>query len=240
MSTPWPFLEAEVLHRLNSLQSLSPADHVTSYETIPKTTTVADDTAFALTSVREAIVDTVMEVIAYICQTDGDPRRQRYKLTASVAHGGESPNSMGPYGAVFDPATGRPLEPRSATEIGEIRANVNNAFGNPPPAFFYMAIDGQKLYHTLAADASVECFSFDRPATNYAALNALFSTATNFAPIPDEFGVVVADGAAGRIAGKAGSLIQEAANFMQLYYQGLKERGLNVRMQMDFPALPAA
>lgn len=240
MSTGWIQIEAETLHRINSLKSDSPADAVASYELVPKTTTIADDAAFALTSVREAIVDTVMEVIGYICQTDGDPRRQQYKLTASIAHGGELPTSMGPYGAIFDPVTGRTLEPRSATEIGETRANPNNAFGVTPPAFFYYALDGQKIYHTLAANASVEHFSFDRPATTYTALNALFASAANFAPIPDEFGVVVADGAAGRIAGKAGSLIAEAANFMQLYYQGLKNRGLNVRMIPDYPATPAS
>lgn len=239
MSTPWVFIEAEVQHRLNDLKSDSPADHVSSYETVPKTTTVADDAAFALTSVRAAIVDTVMEVIGYVCKTDGDPRRQLYKLVSSVAHGGELPSSMGPYGAIFDPATGRSLEDRSATEIQDIRDNVNFAYGNPPPAFFYKAIDGQKLYHTLAANASVERFNFDRPATTYTALNALFASAANFTPIDDEFGVVVADGAAGRLAGKAGSLISEAANFMQLYYQGLKDRGLNVQMIPDYPPKPA-
>jgi hypothetical protein len=146
---------------------------------------------------------------------------------------------MGPYGAIFDGATGRHLEDRSATEIQEIRDNTNLVYGNPPPAFFYKAIDGQKLYHTLAGNASVERFNFDRPATTYAALNALFASAANFAPIDDEFGVVAADGAAGRIAGKAGSLISEAANFMQLYYQGLKDRGLNVQMIPDYPPRPA-
>jgi len=160
-------------------------------------------------------------------------------LPASVGHGGDLPSSIGPYGAIFDPVTGRTLEDRSATEIQEIRDNANFAYGNPPPVFFYKAIDGQKLYHTLAGNASVERFNFDRPATTYAALNALFASAANFAPIDDEFGVVIADGAAGRIAGKAGSLISEAANFMQLYYQGLKDRGLNVQMIPDFPPKPS-
>jgi hypothetical protein len=117
---------------------------------------------------------------------------------------------------------------------------VNNAFGSPAPDFFYYAIDGQKLYHTLAGNASVERFNFDRPATTYGALATLFSSMANFAPIDDEFGVVAADGAAGRVAGKAGSLISEAANFMQLYYQGLKDRGLNVQMIPDYSARPNA
>ena len=238
MSTPWVFIESELLHRINSLKTDSAADAVASYETVPKTTAITDDAAFALTSVRAAIVDTVMEIIGYVCKVDGDPRRLLYKLTASVAHGGDLPTSMGPYGSIFDPLTGRSLEDRSAQEIADIRDNVNFAYGNPPPTFFYKAIDGQKLYHTLATDASVERFNFDRPATTYAALNALFASAANFAPIDDEFGVVAADGAAGRVAGKAGSLISEAANFMTLYYQGLKDRGLNVQMIPDYPPKP--
>jgi len=239
MSTGWVQIEAEVLHRINGMKTDSPADAVASYETVPKTTAIVDDAAFALTAVRAAIVDTALEVAAYVCKADGDPRRAQYKLPASVGHGGDLPSSIGPYGAIFDPVTGRTLEDRSSTEIAEMRANVNFAYGNPPPTFFYKAIDGERLYHTLAANATVEYYGFDRPATDFASLNALFDSTTDVAPIPDEFGVVVADGAAGRIAGKAGSLISEAANFMQLYYQGLKDRGLNVQMIPDYPPKPA-
>jgi hypothetical protein len=239
MSTPWPWLESEVIKRLDDLKSDDPSIAITSYETVPKTATEADDAGFALTAVRVAIVDTVMEVIGYICKADGDPRRSLYKLTATVAHGGALPSSMGPYGAFFDASTGRSLDDRSATEIADIRENTNFAYGNPPPTFFYKAIDGQKLYHTLPGNASVEYFDFPRPATTYTALNTLFGSMANFAPIEDEFGVVVTDGAAGRRAGDAASLISEAANFMQLYYQGLKDRGLNVQMIPDYPPKPA-
>jgi hypothetical protein len=239
MSTPWPWIEAEALQRVNGLKTDSPSDAVVSYELVPKTTAVVDDSAFNLTSVRVAVVDTVMEIIKLINLTDGDPRRLLYRLTALVAHGGNLPTSMGPYGAIFDAGTGRHLEDRSATEIQDIRDNVNLAYGDPPPAFFYKAVDGQKLYHTLAGNATVEYFDFPRPATTYSALATLFGSMANFAPIDDEFGVVAADGAAGRIAGKAGSLISEAANFMQLYYQGLKDRGLNVQMIPDYPPKPS-
>jgi hypothetical protein len=239
MSTPWPWIEAEALQRLNALKTDSSADAVISYELVPKTTAVVDDAAFNLTSVRVACVDTVMEIIKLVCLTEGYPRRLLYRLTALVAHGGNLPSSMGPYGAIIDPLTGSTLEDRSATEIAEMRANVNNAFGDPPPEFFHKAIDGQRLYHTLAGNALVEYFNFDRPATTYAALAALFGSMANFAPIDDEFGVVAADGSAGRAAGKAGSLISEAANFMQLYYKGLEDLGLNVEMLPDYKPRPS-
>jgi hypothetical protein len=239
MSTPWPWIEGEVLHRLNDIKADDAALIIASYETVPRTANEADDVGFALTAVRVGIVDTVMEMIGNICRTDGDPRRLLYKLTATVAHGGDLPSSMGPYGAIFDALTGRSLEDRSAQEIADMRDNVNFVYGNPPPTFFYKAQDGQKIYHTLPGNASVEYFDFPRPVTTYTALNTLFGSMANFAPIPDEFGVVAADGAAGRIAGKAASLISEAANFMQLYYRGQKDRGLNVRMIPDFPPKPA-
>lgn len=239
MSTPWPWIEAEVHKRLNNLKSDSPADAVASYELVPKTTAVVDDAAFSLTSVRVACVDTVMEIISLICKTDGYPRRLLYRLTALVAHGGNLPSSMGPFGAIFDSITGRSLEDRSATEIAEMVANVNFAYGNPPPTFYHKAIDGQRLYHTLPGNATVEYFDFPRPATDYATLATLFGSMANFAPIGDEFGVVAADGAAGRRAGDAGSMISEAANFMQLYYQGLKDLGLNVEMIPDYKPRPS-
>src|SRR5262245_11880200 len=152
MSTPWPWIEAEGLQRVNGLKTDSPADAVASYELVPKTTAVVDDAAFNLTSVRVACVDTVMAIIGLICKTEGDPRRLLYRLTALVAHGGNLPSSMGPFGAIVDPLTGRTLDDRSATEIQEIRDNVNFAYGNPPPVFYHKATDGQRLYHTLAGN----------------------------------------------------------------------------------------
>src|SRR5262245_3573989 len=128
MSTPWPWIEAESLQRVNGLKTDSPADAVASYELVPKTTAVVDDSAFNLTSVRVACVDTVMEIIKLVCLTDGDPRRLLYRLTALVVHGGNLPTSMGPYGAIFDSITGRTLEDRSATEVAEMRENANFAY----------------------------------------------------------------------------------------------------------------
>lgn len=241
MSTPYVFIEAEVLHRLNNLKADSASDAVISYETVPKTTTQVDDAGFAMTSVREQIIDTMLEIIGHICRTEGDSRREPFRLTQQVTHGFPLPASMGPFGSIYDPGPPiRRLIERSAEDIFRIRDNPNSVFGASPPEFFYMAIDGNLLYHTLAGQATVDYFNYPRPATTYATLNALFSSAANLAPLTDEFAAPWADGAAGRIGMKAGAYIQEAGAYLQAYYTGLKERGLNVQIPADYPAQPSS
>ena len=241
MSTPYVFIEAEVLHRLNNLKSDSAADLVTSYETVPKTTTLVDDPGFALTSVREQIIDTMLEIIGHISRTEGDSRREPFRLTTAVSHGFPLPASMGPFGAIYD--VGPPIQrlvERSAEDIFEIRRNINSVFGAAPPTFYYYAIDGNLLYHTLSGQATVDYFNYPRPATTYAALNTLFGSAANMAPLTDEFAAPWADGAAGRIGMKAGSYIAEAGAYLQAYYTGLKDRGINAQVPADYPAQPSS
>lgn len=236
MATAWAFIEAEVFSRVGALVaegSVSTAE--TSYRTIPKTSTQIDDPAFSLSIVRTAIIDTTMEIIGAICKNAGDNRRNAFKLTASVAHDGAIPSSMGPLGAIYDAATGRPLVQRSASEVAERVANPSSTF---TVAVFFYAIDGTRLLHTVSS-ATMEYFSYDRPATTFAELDALFDTTSDTFPLGDEFAVVVADGAAGRLAQKAGSYIEAASAFLQSYYTGLKERGVNVQPS-DFAPQPTS
>lgn len=235
MATAWAFIEAEVFSRVGALISEGSATTAeTSYQTIPKVG-VIDDPAFNLSAVRTAIIDTAMEVIGAICKNAGDNRRNAFKLTASVAHNGAIPSSMGPLGAIYDAATGRPLVQRSASEVAERVANPSSVF--TVDVFFY-AIDGTRLLHTVSS-ATMEYFSYDRPATTFAELEALFDSTLDVFPLGDEFAVVVADGAAGRLAQKAGSYIETASAFLQSYYTGLKERGVSVQPS-DFAPQPTS
>jgi hypothetical protein len=182
------------------------------------------------------IVDVTLEVIGYICKNEGDARRIPFLLTATVAHGGVLPSSMGPYGSIYDAASPyTPLTQRSASEIAARVANTDGLF--TLPVFFY-AIDGTRLLHTVAS-AKVEYFDYPRPAATYDALTTLFSSTTNLFPLGDEFAVVVADGAAGRLAMKAGSYVEGAQGYLQAYATGLKER--NVSMQAaNYPPQPTS
>lgn len=232
-TTPYAFIEAETLARINALLSLSSAAGDTVYRTIPKVDANFDDQAFNKTNVRVAIMDVILELVSFICQTEGDPRRQQYKLEASVAHYGTLPSSMGPYGDIFYGQ--RQMVPRAASLVDQRAANPGNMYAVD---VYFMAIDGTKL-HCTKSPCTVEYFNLDRPYSTYAQLDALFDSTTDIAPIPDEFAVNVADGAAGRLAMKAGSYIEAAQAFLQTYYTGLQSRGLKVT-QSDFQAQPAS
>jgi hypothetical protein len=238
INTPWPFLESETLHRINDLGAGgNPGDHNISYSTVPKIiNTHIDDAGWAPAGIQEIIVDTVIEIISLICKTDGDPRRDAYRLTSTVAHGGTLPTSLGPFGAIYDAAGGvnYPMEPRTAREIAEIRENVNNVFGSPPPVFRYYCIDGEVIYHTLSGNVTIERFDYPRPATNYTALNTLFSSLANISPIHDEFAPAVADGAASRLLAKFQSMRGQSQDFWQKYVQALQSRGLNAKLLIDY------
>jgi len=238
MSTPFVFIESEVASRLAALKADDEPTGETNYRVIPKTNNEMDDGAFNRSAVRTAIVDTCIEIVGFICKTEGDPRRQQYRLTTTVAHGGQLPSAMGPYGAVYDAVTGRSLVERSASDIFDVRGQQSGGLLDGLNFYFY-ATDGTILYHTLSGNATVEYFKYDRPYTTYSELDSLFDAATDLSPLPDEFGVVAADGAAGRLCMKAGSFISEGAAFLQAYYTALRERGLNATAS-DFPARPAA
>ncbi len=233
MPTPWAFIESETYNRLNNLASTSIATADAAYRTIPKTDTQVGDEAFPKTAIREAIVDVILEVISFICSTEGDPRRAQYRLTASVAHGGLLPSGMGPYGAVS--FGNRPMVPRAASIVAQRAANPNSMYS---VGVYFFAIDGDTFYATQSP-CTVEYFNYERPADTYTELDALFDSVTDYAPIPDEFAVNVADGAAGRLAMKAGSFIEAAQAYLNAYYQALASKGLKVT-RPDFPAMPAA
>ena len=142
-TTPWAMIEAEVYDRLNNLASTSIAMADTAYRTIPKTDAEVGDEAFPKTAIREAIVDVVMEVISFLCQTEGDPRRQQYRQTANVAHLGSMPSAMGPYGSItFD---GRPMVPRPASIVAQ---RADNPGGIYQVDVYFYAIDGNTLFAT--------------------------------------------------------------------------------------------
>jgi hypothetical protein len=224
-----------VISRVGALLADSESGAETNYRVVPKTNAEMGDAAFNRSAIRDEIVGVTLEVISFICQDEGDPRRIPFRLTTNVLPGGTLPSSMGPYGAITDAATGRPLVPRSASEIQERVTNADNLWTVP---VFFFAIDGAKLFHTVA-NAAVEYFDYPRPATTYSALDTLFGSMANFFPLGDEFAVVVADGAAGRLCMKAGSLVGEGQAFLQAYAAGLKERGVSVQ-PADFPAQPSS
>jgi hypothetical protein len=226
-STPWTTIEAQVFQRLGSLKSSTSPTAETRFKQVPKVADLDDDAAYPPISVRQMIVDTVVEVIGFICKTEGDPRRSHYKIIATLANGDLLPTSMGPYGAIYDPATKRSLVERSASDIADILEA--KALGAIPTAskFYFYAMDGDKIYHSLTTSIELEYFDQPTPGTNFAAVDGLFASQVSIAPIPDELAIVVADGAAGRSCMKAAGLIEEGARFLDAYVAGLRERGLN-------------
>lgn len=234
MSTPWPVIENMVLSRIAALKASDEVEGETNYLAIPKTNTQMEDAAFNRSAVRDMILDVTIEVVGFICKNEGDPRRINFAVLILLSNGATVPSSMGPYGNIADNLTGRALVRRSVAEVTERVANPGSLWSEP---VYFFAIDGITIYHTVAL-ANLEYFNYPRPATDYTNLTNLFSSMANFYPLGDEFAVVVADGAAGRLCMKAGSMVAEGARFLDAYYTGLKERGVSIQ-PVDFPAMPS-
>jgi len=234
MSTAWAHIENLVVTRIGALKADDEAVAETNYRVIPKTATQVSDAAFPVSSVRDEIVAVTVEVVAAICKNEGDTRRTLFAQTVFAASGLFIPTSMGPLGTIRDQSTGRPLVERSLSEVAERKANPGGLWTEP--VYFY-AISGDKIFHTVA-NAEITFFNYDRPATTYAQLDALFDTTGDNYPLGDEFAVVIADGAAGRLCMKAGSMVQEGRGYLEAYYTALKERGINLQ-PFQFPAYPA-
>lgn len=235
MPTPWIVIENLVISRIGSLKADSEADAEINYQVVPKTNNEMGDAAFNRSAIRDEILNVTVEVVAAICRNEGDTRRIAFRQAAIIPHRGGVPSSMGPYGRVMDVDSFRSMVPRSANEVTERAENADGFWSHP---VYYYAIDGVTMYHTVE-HVSLEYFNYDRPATTYAALDALFSTDGTFCPLGDEFAVVIADGAAGRLCMKAGSFVSEGAAFLQAYYAALKERGVSVQ-PFEFQPQPAA
>lgn len=231
-------VEAETLQRLGSLEAGTPQLAENRFVAIPKVIDEDDDSAFPRTAVREAIVMTVIEVIGILCRTEGEPRRSDYKIVSLVAHGGDMPTSMGPYGAIYDGSNNRSLTERSAQDIAENRQMIIDGILPAGAGGYYYALDGDKIYHSLPGNASVEYFDAPIAATNFSLITPLFLSEAQKMPLADEFAPAVADGAAGRLMMRAGSMVAEGSAFLRVYVERLQNLGLTITPG-DFPARKA-
>jgi hypothetical protein len=230
-------IEAQVFQRLGTLKGTTAVTSEARFKQVPKTADADDDAAFSPISVRLMIVDVTLELISYICKTEGDPRRIHYQLTASLNNGDGLPASMGPYGAAFDPITGTSMVERSATDIFDILKSKSIGAIPASSEFYFYAMDGSRVYHTLPGFMSLQHYDILRPGANFNAVESLFATQVNISPIPDDLAVVVADGAAGRCCMKAASYIEEGQRFLDVYATALRERGFRAEPS-DFPPQP--
>lgn len=236
MAVPWLDIERQVLANLNVIGGNSESDRETIYtQTSVLTNAQIDDEGFFRAKVRDQIVEAHQQVIRFICLTDGHPRRVLYRQTASVAHLGNLPSSMGPFGefrATITPlsAVGTLRPHLSATEVDEIARDLNVHLGAPMP---YYAIDGNVL-HSVYSPVTVEYYDYPRPVTDPSQLSTLFDSLLDVCAVPDEFVQPVVQVACGLLAmtfagGREG---QEQAHF-GLAERMLRELGISVTVN-DF------
>lgn len=229
MPVPWLEIERQVLADLNVLGGNSESDRETIYQqTSALSTAQIGDEAFFRTKVRDQIVEAHQQTIRFICLADGHPRRVLYRQTASVAHLGTLPSSMGPYGdftCTFN-SEPRKLKPHlSASEIDDIQNDLLSRNGVDQ---FYYAIDGHTL-HATQTPVTVEYFDYPRPVTDPSQIGTLFDSLLDVCAVPDEFVQVVVQIACGLLAMTyAGNREgQEQAHFT-MAEKLLKDLGINV------------
>lgn len=229
MAVPWLEIERQVYATLNALAGNQESDRETIYtQTSVLTNTQIGDEGFFRSKVRDAIVEAHQQTIRFICLTDGHPRRVQYRQTASVAHLGNLPSAMGPFGdfTVTVSAVTHKLKPHlSANEIDEILRDSASLNGI---TVYYYAIDGNVLHSTITP-VTVEFWDYARPVNDPSQLAGLFDSLLDVCAVPDEFVQPVVQIACGLLAltfasGREG---QEQAHFA-MAEKLLKELGINV------------
>lgn len=229
MAVPWLDIERQVYATLNALGGNSESDRQTIYtQSGVLTSTQVGDEGFFRAKVWDAIVEAHQQTIRFICLADGHPRRVLYRSTTSVAHLGNLPSAMGPFGdftATVNAVTYKLRPHLSATEVDEI---ANDSGSRNGVDLFYYAIDGNVL-HATQTPVTVEYFDYPRPVNDPGQLSTLFDSLLDVCAVPDEFVQVVVQIACGLLAltfasGREG---QEQAHFA-MAEKLLKELGINV------------
>lgn len=212
MAVPWLEIERQVYSTLNALGGNQESDRQTVYtQTGALATAQIGDEGFFRAKVWDAIVEAHQQTIRFICLTDGHPRRVLYRTTASVAHLGNLPSSMGPYGdfTVTHNAATRKLKPhQSANEVDEI---VNDPGSRNGVDIFYYAIDGNVLHATITP-VTVEYYDYPRPVTDPSQLGTLFDSLLDVCALPDEFVQVAVQFACGLLSMTAAGGREEVAS----------------------------
>lgn len=225
ITTPWPVLEAQVHALLNSLAAGTVAAAETAYAALPKVNdTDIDDAAFPKTFVRRIILQAHQQVVAWVCSTDGHPRRLPFRSVVTLAHLAALPTSISVFGAVYDAVTGRKLTKLSdPAQITDIVADEGARNG---VSLFYWAENGNTFFTTLSGNASVEVFRFDNPAPTDASLSALFDAITDLIYLDDEFANPIVCYAVGVLAAKSASYTEQAGLFLSLAEKTLDSLGV--------------
>jgi len=197
MAVPWLEIERQVYATLNALGGNQESDRETIYtQTSALTNAQVGDEGFFRAKVRDAIVEAHQQTVRFICLTDGHPRRLLYRQTASVAHLGNLPSAMGPYGDFTATVSGvtRKLKPHlSANEVDEALRDAASLNG---VEVYYYAIDGGVL-HSTVTPVTVEYYDYPRPINDPSQLSTLFDSLLDVCAVPDEFVQVVVQMACG-------------------------------------------
>jgi hypothetical protein len=220
MSTSYQSLESKVLTQLNAHESTSATSAETIYKKITaKADSEIGDEAFFLSRVRDAIIDAEHQVIRMICLTEGHPRRDIFRDTASVAHRGLLPSAFC-YGSFYK-AT-RELEKRTPAEIEAILRDSDALNG---VEVYYYATSSNFLLSTVTP-VTVEFFDRDKPVSHPTGLAALFDSDTDVMTAPDEFGEAIVFLACGSLALTAGGFQDQSANYFRLAAEIMAQEGV--------------
>lgn len=216
--------ERQVLALLNVLKSDSATTAEANYVLATAlTVTEINDPAFPPAFVRDLIVEAAGQVIRFVCLTEGHPRRADYRTTASIAHAGVLPSAIA-YGRVSHTGTGQEMYPvDSPNQINDVLADTGSANS---AVFYEYSFSGDTMLLSQTP-ATLEYFTYTRPAATPAALAALFDGTATVTMGP-EFVPVVVNYAVGMGCLKTGSYLDQGSAHLALAERLLTQLGVRV------------
>lgn len=219
-------IESKVLTQLNAHESTSATSAETLYQKITAKSSATDigDEAFFLSRVRDAILDAEHQVIRFICQTEGHPRRTQWRNTTSLALTNNAvalPTAFA-YGRFS--ASNRELDERSPSEVDAMIRDTAYLNG---VAIYYYAKSGNTLIATTSP-VTLEYFDRAKPAAaaHPSTLSTLFDSNTDLMEAPDEFAEAIVFMACGALALTAGSFQEQANSYFRLATEIMAQEGV--------------